>query len=274
MRGALAALGGLALPSDLQSKISNTQLYNKRPDPAAQKKPVAQQSQLAVPAKPRYDDRLIVMPNVQGKMLLDAARSQNIRGVELAQFLAQTEHESLDFKKTKEIGKPRYFNQYDPKHNPAKARDLGNKYRGDGLAFRGRGFIQITGRENYTRVSRALFGDDRLVKKPDLVSTDPDIAAKVAVWFWQTRVKPFVQDFTDTERVTRLINGGYRGLEDRKTNFAKYLNMMTDKSKPSSSSGKSVDENLDADQRRVGQLGPMDRVGPQGAVGKLVGGGG
>ena len=132
------------------------------------------------------------------------------------------EHESLDFKKMKELGKSTYFNKYDPKHNPKLATKLGNKYKGDGAHFRGRGFIQLTGRENYTQASRDIFGDDRLVKKPDLAA-QPDIAARIAVWYWTDRVKPLVKDFSDTTRVTKIINGGLNGLEDRENNFRDYM---------------------------------------------------
>jgi len=154
--------------------------------------------------------------------LLKVAKANGIKGVELAQFLAQMEHESLDFKKMKELGKSTYFNKYDPKHNPKLANKLGNKFKGDGLQFRGRGFIQLTGRENYTQASRDIFGDDRLVKKPDLAA-QPDIAARIAVWYWTDRVKPLVKDFSDTTRVTKIINGGLNGLEDRENNFRDYM---------------------------------------------------
>ena len=146
--------------------------------------------------------------------LLKVAKANGITGVELAQFLAQMEHESLDFKKMKEIGKSTYFNKYDNK--------LGNKFKGDGAQFRGRGFIQLTGRGNYTQASRDIFGDDRLVKKPDLAA-QPDIAARIAVWYWTDRVKPLVKDFSDTTRVTKIINGGLNGLQDRENNFRDYM---------------------------------------------------
>ena len=59
---------------------------------------------------------------------------------------------------------------------------LGNTQPGDGYKFRGRGFIQITGRANYTAVSKALYGDDRLVKNPDLLN-NPTAAAEATAWF-------------------------------------------------------------------------------------------
>jgi putative chitinase len=159
----------------------------------------------------------------KANLLLKTAQQQGIKGVELAQFLAQMEHESWDFKKMKEVpaGKG-YFNRYDPKHNPKLAKQLGNKYAGDGTAFRGRGFIQLTGRQNYTQASYDIFRDDRLIKNPDLAAK-PDIAARIAVWYWNERVKPYVRDFNDTAAVTKKINGGLNGLQDRHNNFRDYM---------------------------------------------------
>ena len=156
-------------------------------------------------------------------LLMKTAQQQGIKGVELAQFLAQMEHESWDFKKMKEVPAHKgYFNRYDPKHNPRLANKLGNKYAGDGTAFRGRGFIQLTGRQNYTQASYDIFRDDRLIKQPDLAAK-PDIAARIAVWYWNERVKPYVRDFSDTAAVTKKINGGLNGLQDRHNNFRDYM---------------------------------------------------
>jgi predicted chitinase len=63
-----------------------------------------------------------------------------------------------------------------------KGNSLGNTEPGDGYKFRGRGFIQITGRANYTAVSKALYGDNRLVQNPDLLN-NPTAAAEATAWF-------------------------------------------------------------------------------------------
>jgi predicted chitinase len=63
---------------------------------------------------------------------------------------------------------------------------MGNTQEGDGLRFRGRGYIQITGRDNYTNASKDIFGDDRLVKNPELVDQS-DVALKVLTWWMKTR---------------------------------------------------------------------------------------
>jgi predicted chitinase len=59
---------------------------------------------------------------------------------------------------------------------------MGNNEPGDGFKYRGRGFIQLTGKSNYSAASKAIYGDDRLVKNPDLVN-DPAVAAEVSAWY-------------------------------------------------------------------------------------------
>lgn len=59
---------------------------------------------------------------------------------------------------------------------------MGNTDPGDGWKYRGRGFIQLTGKSNYAAASKAIYGDDRLVKNPDLVN-DPAVAAEVSAWY-------------------------------------------------------------------------------------------
>ena len=64
-------------------------------------------------------------------------------------------------------------------------RRMGNTEEGEGYKFRGRGFIQMTGKNNYAAASQALFGDDRLVKDPDLLN-DPETAAKASAWYMKS----------------------------------------------------------------------------------------
>lgn len=61
-------------------------------------------------------------------------------------------------------------------------KSMGNTQSGDGYKFRGRGYIQLTGKNNYQAASMAIYGDDRLVKNPDMVN-DPQIAADVTAWY-------------------------------------------------------------------------------------------
>jgi putative chitinase len=154
--------------------------------------------------------------------LQTAAKAAGLKGAELAQFMAQTRHESWDFGKMKEVGNKKRFAKYE---TPRKARQLGNKVKGDGERFKGRGFIQLTGRDNYTRASEQLFGDNRLVKNPDLAS-DLDIAAKIALWYWKNQVRPNVNNFNNTKEVTNAINPGLSGLQDRHNKFKEYMAVL------------------------------------------------
>jgi predicted chitinase len=150
------------------------------------------------------------------KLLTKAAIAAGIKGEELAQFLAQTAHETHNFQSMVEYGGSLDFRKYDPKYAPKKARALGNKKVGDGARYKGRGYIQLTGRYNYKRAGEAL--GLPLEAKPELVEK-PEVAAKVAIWFWQHRVQPRVDDFGNTPQATKPINPGLKGLEDRKEKF-------------------------------------------------------
>lgn len=147
-----------------------------------------------------------------GVALTREARAAGMKGRELSQFLAQCAHESLNFSLMKELGDNNYFKRYDIKYSPERAKRLGNLRPGDGFKYIGRGFIQLTGRENYRRAGKAL--GLPLEEHPELVEK-PEIAAKVAVWFWKHRVQPKVDDYSDTRAVTKPINSGLKALDDR-----------------------------------------------------------
>lgn len=163
----------------------------------------------------------------EAKILVQTARAAGMRGKELAQFVAQCAHETANFTSLKEFGGRLDFKKYDPKHNPRKAKMLGNKQVGDGAKYHGRGYIQLTGRDNYKRAGIAL--GLPLEAQPELVER-PDVAAKVAVWFWQNQVAPKVSNFNDTVQVTKPINSGLKGLEDRHNKFASIMALMGSKS--------------------------------------------
>lgn len=138
---------------------------------------------------------------------------------ELAALLAQAAHESHDFKSMVEYGGSLDFRKYDPKYAPKKARALGNTKVGDGARYKGRGYIQLTGRYNYKRAGQAL--GLPLEAKPELAEK-PEVAAKIAVWFWKQRVQPNVDNFNDVRAVTKPINPGLNGLDDRKEAFVDF----------------------------------------------------
>lgn len=153
------------------------------------------------------------------RLLMQTARSAGIKGEELIAFMSQCAHESMDFTRLAEAGDPRYFRRYEKRFAPKTAKILGNTQPGDGERFKGRGFIQITGRYNYMLAGKEL--GLPLVQNPELLE-QPQIAAQASVWFWLKRVRPRVDDFNDVEAVTKPINPALKGLQDRLENFKEY----------------------------------------------------
>lgn len=95
---------------------------------------------------------------------------------------------------------------------------------GDGFRFRGRGPLQLTGRANYAAFN-AAFGAD-IINRPELVQENKEIGLMSAVWFWNTNNLNRFADAQDIKGMTRVINGGFNGLEDRVECFAKVLSKM------------------------------------------------
>lgn len=191
-------------------------MHNATRQPTEPAAATAQQKQASprASADPVFQDRI---PLRDG--LVDHAKSAGIRGQELAHFVSQMAHETGNWQHMEEQppqgarNPQRYFAR---KYEGRKI--LGNVKRGDGYRFRGRGYVQLTGRDNYTRAGRDLGID--LVNNPDLAA-QPDVAAKIAVWFWKKRVAPRVQDFDQAQvrDVTRGINPGQRGAAQRAAHF-------------------------------------------------------
>ncbi|WP_248806040.1 glycoside hydrolase family 19 protein [Pseudomonas sp. MWU13-2100] len=96
----------------------------------------------------------------------------------------------------------------------ASRMDNGDASSGDGWNYRGRGLIQITGRSNYRQCSLGLFGDERLLLQPELLE-QPQWAAESAAWFWEQQGLNALADADQFNSITRKINGGLNGLEDR-----------------------------------------------------------
>ena len=154
----------------------------------------------------------------------------------VAGFVAQCQHESLDFTILQENlnygakGLRGLFGKYFPTDELAKQYERkpemianriyanrmanGPESSGDGWRFRGRGILQITGRANYTQCSRDLFQDDTLANDPDLVRT-PEYAIITACWFWHKNQLNQICDRGDIVLLSKKINGGTIGLEDR-----------------------------------------------------------
>jgi putative chitinase len=121
----------------------------------------------------------------------------------LDHFLGQAAEESAGFATLVEYASGR---EYEGRE------DLGNTQEGDGVLFKGRGIFQLTGRANYAKMSQILGVD--LVSNPDLAAT-PDIAVRVACEYWRTHGLAALADQDDLEGITRRINGGTNGIQDR-----------------------------------------------------------
>jgi putative chitinase len=154
--------------------------------------------------------------------------------IQQASFIGQCGHECGNFKTLSEnlnykaetlmkLWKTRFptieiANEYarNPKKiaNKVYANRMGNRDEasGDGYRFRGRGCIQLTGHANYFHAGQAC-GED-FVMNPDLVAT-PRYAAMTAGWFWDTHKLNQYADRTDYLMMTKKINGGTIGLDDR-----------------------------------------------------------
>ena len=139
---------------------------------------------------------------------LDSANITNKK--ERAMFLSQMHHESGGFKYREEI--------HDGSNYEGRS-DLGNTQPGDGKRYKGRGYIQLTGRSNYRQYGNLVGAD--LEKNPELAA-EPGIAAKVALAYWNQRVDRDAARRGDVLTVTRNINGGTNGLADRENLYSEY----------------------------------------------------
>lgn len=144
----------------------------------------------------------------------------------LVPYLSQLKHESGAFRHDREIWGP----------TPAQSRyegrkDLGNVVAGDGSRYRGRGPIQITGRSNYEQFTawcRRFVSANApdFVANPELVNTDP-WEGLVAIWYWSTRNLNTEADRGDIDQISRRINGGNNGLQDRRDRYVRLaLNVL------------------------------------------------
>lgn len=124
-----------------------------------------------------------------------------------AAFLAQIAHESGELRYVKELASGQAYEG---------RKDLGNTQPGDGVKYKGRGLIQITGRNNYAEAMLAL--DLDLLEHPELLET-PENACRSAAWWWKEHGCSEIADSGDFVKLTKRINGGTNGLEDRQKHY-------------------------------------------------------
>jgi putative chitinase len=178
----------------------------------------------------------------------DTAAKFNITNtLRLAHFLAQAGHESGQFKATSEnlnysskglLGIfPRYFTPALAESYARQPQKIANRVyggrmgngaeaTGDGFKFRGRGYIQLTGKDNYTQFDKTVPED--ILANPDLVSTKYALAS--AAWFFNKNglwsICDKGADQATVTAVTKRVNGGTIGLPDRIKHFVEYYNLL------------------------------------------------
>lgn len=124
-------------------------------------------------------------------------------------FLAQAAHEAASFRTLEEYASGATYEG---------RKDLGNTQKGDGVRYKGRGIFQLTGRANYRRIGQMIGMD--LENNPELASS-PEVSVLTALEYWKSRNLSPLADADNVEAITRKINGGLNGFDDRKKYLAK-----------------------------------------------------
>lgn len=174
----------------------------------------ARQLAAAVPRSHRIKDAAAVLAGLND--VIATTKLETTRGV--AALLAQLGHESASFRYLEELADGL---AYEPHTRIGKR--LGNTHPGDGPRYKGRGWIQLTGRRNYSLAGAAL--GLPLEAQPELAATIEN-AARVAAWYWNTNGCTPLADAGHFEALTRRINGGTNGLEDRIERYKRALGAL------------------------------------------------
>jgi putative chitinase len=185
------------------------------------------------------DNVIAQIPEVMTKFKIDTP-------VKLSHFLAQCGHESGGFKAVNENlnygakGLLGIFKKYFPTEEKAKLYErkpekianlvygnrMGNgaETSGDGYRYRGRGYIQLTGKDNYKAFDAVV--TENILETPDLVATKYPLLS--AAWFFHKNCLGKCTDASDVAvtAVTKCVNGGTIGLEDRKKHFKEYYDLL------------------------------------------------
>lgn len=188
------------------------------------------------------------VPDAVIAQIPDTAKKFNITNpLRLAHFLAQCGHESGGFKSVSENlnysadGLKKIFGKYFPGNlnesyakQPEKIASRvyggrmgnGDESTGEGFKFRGRGYVQLTGKQNYTNFAKFI-GED-VVTNPDLVATKYPLAS-AAFFFDSNKLWSICDkgsDVATVTAVTKRVNGGILGLNDRIKHFNEYYNLL------------------------------------------------
>lgn len=168
----------------------------------------------------------------------------------IAAFMAETAYESLDYTQLEENMNysakallrvfSKYFNEetaatYERQPeliaNIVYSNRMGNGdySSGDGWNFRGRGIIQLTGRNNYTIASRDIYGNDFLIENPWIVASFqyPEVPVETACWYWNTNRLNYFADADDIDTISYRINGGWNGKIERMNYYVRNKEILT-----------------------------------------------
>lgn len=156
-------------------------------------------------------------PNSKDSVVNDVVKFFNIHApkydvdtyLRVTHFMSQAAHESASFRTLEEYATGAAYEG---------RKDLGNVSKGDGAKYKGRGIFQLTGRANYRDMGRKL--GLRLEETPAHAAT-PEVSVLTALEYWKTRGLNAWADKDDVLTITKKINGGTNGLEDRKNYLAK-----------------------------------------------------
>lgn len=164
--------------------------------------------------------------------------------VRMAAFLSQVGHESAGLSRTvenlnySEVGLLKIFKKYFTPdtaktfaHKPEKIANRvysnrmgnGTEESGDGFRFRGKGLLQLTGRNNYTAFAKWC---GKTLEQAEAYLNTPEGAVASAIFFWSKNNLNEIADIEDTERLTKRINGGTHGLSERRDLYTKAKSIL------------------------------------------------
>ena len=192
------------------------------------------------------------LPGIYQEIIQNVQKAGIQTDNQLAMFIAQCAHESADFQKFQENlnyssdGLRKTFPKYFPGTTSEKYGYIKNKAgvivqkadqagianivyanrmgngpasTGDGWKYRGRGVVQLTGKDNYTRFQKWL-GDPEILSNPDKILSSAKLIVLTGVFFWDVNKLQGISDFV---LLTKRVNGGTIGLEDRTREYKELL---------------------------------------------------
>lgn len=128
-------------------------------------------------------------------------------------FMGQVLHETIGLRRMREVGDEKYCSKYE---KGKLAKMLGNTQKGDGYKYKGRGFLMLTGRANYKTYQNSSYCKGDIMTSPELLES-ANGAMKSGAWYWWKHGLNTIADKDDILAVTKKVNGGTNGLEERKS---------------------------------------------------------